>query len=148
MIKRYGTSSMPCDSGIYVLYSEYERVVAECADWKRRWQDAVDHASEAITERNHWQANHDHQVARARFLIERGDIPVERVRAYEEMEALREDAERYRKLGELVAFGGWFVGTDDEKGPRDRLGPTQQRYLDDKADMDKEMDAARDKEKT
>jgi hypothetical protein len=98
MIKRYGTSSMPCDSGIYVLYSEYERVVAECADWKRRWQDAVDHASEAITERNHWQANHDHQVARARFLIERGDIPVERVRAYEEMEALREDATRYQWL--------------------------------------------------
>lgn len=61
----------------------------------------------------------------------------------EENEALREDAERYRKLAELVAFGEWFVGTDDEKGPRDRMGPTQQRYLDDKADMDREMDAAR-----
>ena len=29
-IKRYGTSSMPCDSGIYVLYSEHEKVVVEC----------------------------------------------------------------------------------------------------------------------
>jgi hypothetical protein len=28
--KRYGTSSMPCDTGIYVLFSEYEKVVAEC----------------------------------------------------------------------------------------------------------------------
>jgi hypothetical protein len=28
--KRYGTSSMECPNGIYVLFSEYERVVAEC----------------------------------------------------------------------------------------------------------------------
>lgn len=27
-VQRYGTSSMPCDSGIYVLHSEYEKVVA------------------------------------------------------------------------------------------------------------------------
>jgi hypothetical protein len=73
---------------ILELVAEVRRLREDAADWKRRWQDAVDHASEAITERNHWQANHDNQVARARFLIERGDIPVERVRAYEEMGAL------------------------------------------------------------
>jgi hypothetical protein len=28
-IKRYGTSSMPCDSGIYVLHSEYEALERE-----------------------------------------------------------------------------------------------------------------------
>lgn len=27
--KRYGTSSMECPNGIFVLFSEYERVVAE-----------------------------------------------------------------------------------------------------------------------
>lgn len=27
-IKRYGTSSMECPNGIFVLFSEYERVVA------------------------------------------------------------------------------------------------------------------------
>jgi hypothetical protein len=29
-IKRYGTSSAECPNGIYVLFSEYEKVVAEC----------------------------------------------------------------------------------------------------------------------
>lgn len=29
-IKRYGTSSMECENGIYVLHAEYEKVVAEC----------------------------------------------------------------------------------------------------------------------
>lgn len=40
-------------------------------------------------ERDHWKANHAHQVSAARFLIERGDIPLERVRAYEGMQDLR-----------------------------------------------------------
>lgn len=54
-------------------------------------------------ERDHWKANHDFQVARARLLIERTDLPLERVRAYEELAALRErmagmekDAARWR----------------------------------------------------
>jgi hypothetical protein len=29
-IKRYGTSSMECENGIYVLHTEYEKVLAEC----------------------------------------------------------------------------------------------------------------------
>lgn len=59
-----------------------------------------------------------------------------------EIKRLREDANRYGKLAELVEFGEWFVGTDDTDGPRDRHGALQNRYLDDKADMDREMDAA------
>ncbi|MDP2255451.1 MAG: hypothetical protein Q8K05_05225, partial [Polaromonas sp.] len=39
-------------------------------------------------ERDHWRANHDAQVRRARLLIERQDIPVERVKAYEQVTAL------------------------------------------------------------
>ena len=30
MVKRYGTSSMECPNGIYVLHAEYEKVLAEC----------------------------------------------------------------------------------------------------------------------
>jgi hypothetical protein len=30
MVKRYGTSSMECENGIYVLHAEYEKVLAEC----------------------------------------------------------------------------------------------------------------------
>lgn len=29
MVKRYGTSSMPCDSGIYVLHKDYEALERE-----------------------------------------------------------------------------------------------------------------------
>jgi hypothetical protein len=30
--QRYGASAMPCDSGIFVMHSEYEKVVAECEE--------------------------------------------------------------------------------------------------------------------
>ncbi|WP_053074595.1 hypothetical protein [Chromobacterium sp. LK1] len=49
-------------------------------------------------ERDHWKANHDNQVQRARILIERGDMPLERVKAYERYTALERDATRYRAL--------------------------------------------------
>jgi hypothetical protein len=55
-----------------------------------------------IAEVRHWKANHENQVARARFLVERGDIPLERVRAYEEMAELR--AQVKRLLSELNDF--------------------------------------------
>jgi hypothetical protein len=120
--QRYGASAAPREDGIFCLYAEYEKVVAECqrlraecADWKRRWQDAVDHASEAITERNHWQANHDNQVARARFLIERGDIPIERVRAYGLMGALLQLEEAILHDREM------FADTSDEFNPTGTL---------------------------
>lgn len=34
-------------------------------------------------ERDHWKANHANQVARSRVLVERTDMPLERVKAYE-----------------------------------------------------------------
>ena len=44
------------------------------------------HKSELIEdllrERDHWKANHDNQVQRARILLERPDMPLERVKAY------------------------------------------------------------------
>jgi hypothetical protein len=61
-------------------------------DVRREW---VGKCIEAIRERDHWKSNHDSQVSRARLLIERGDIPIERVRAYEEMGALRTNAQRF-----------------------------------------------------
>lgn len=38
----------------------------------------------AKSEALHWQNNHKCEVARARFLKERTDVPLERIRAYEE----------------------------------------------------------------
>ncbi len=42
-------------------------------------------------ERDHWKANHDNQVERARILIERPDLPVERVEAYKQWTMLKQD---------------------------------------------------------
>jgi hypothetical protein len=59
----------------------------------------------------HWKANHDNQVKRARILMDRPDLPLERVRAYELAVALmKEVAELKHKLSELGTerdpFGG------------------------------------------
>lgn len=39
-------------------------------------------------ETSHWKANHDNQVAKARVLMERCDLPIERIQAYKRMEQL------------------------------------------------------------
>lgn len=59
-------------------------------------------------DRDHWRSNHDNQVSRARFLIERGDIPVERVRAYSLMGALLDLDEAVRDHRAM------YEGTSDE----------------------------------
>jgi hypothetical protein len=81
-------------------------------DVRREWMHkAIDIAKE----RDHWKANHNAQVLRARFLIERGDIPPERVRAFEEMAILRELEEAIRHDREI------FAGTSDETNPMGQL---------------------------
>ena len=40
---------------------------------------------------NHWKANHDNQVAKARLLMDRPDLPVERTQAYKAFEAMQAD---------------------------------------------------------
>ncbi|SAL01544.1 hypothetical protein AWB80_08149 [Caballeronia pedi] len=62
---------------------ERNRSRLECA---REWMQKC---NEVATERDHWKANHDQRVSAARFLIERGDIPAERVSMYHELLALR-----------------------------------------------------------
>jgi hypothetical protein len=58
-VQRFGTSSAPCPNGVYVRHSDYAALEAECADWKRRWQEAVNHASAITIERNNVQAGND-----------------------------------------------------------------------------------------
>lgn len=45
----------------------------------------------ALAERDHWKANHDAQVERARVLVERTDMPLERVQAYKLLVAANAD---------------------------------------------------------
>lgn len=47
-------------------------------------------------ERNHWKANHDAQVQRARVLIDRPDIPLERVKAYEQIGVLTSERDEWK----------------------------------------------------
>lgn len=56
----------------------------------------------------HWKANHDNQVAKARVLIERTDMPLERVAAY-------------KQIGELQA---------EKQELWDRLQDTSTQYVD------------------
>jgi hypothetical protein len=150
--QRYGTSAAPRDDGIFCLYAEYEKVLAECerlretikrqANAARMGMDAakaggaimLELATQARAEsspevlaseramnatlteeverltvdRDHWKANHENQVSRARFLIERGDIPIERVRAYQTFGALLALEEAVR------AHRAMYEGTSDE----------------------------------
>jgi len=57
-------------------------------------------------ERDHWKANHDAQVSRARLLIERPDMPLERVSAYLELAALRE------RIAGMEKDAGWISVKD------------------------------------
>ena len=60
------------------------------------WLRAQDqHASAAliellVKERDHWKANHAEAIKRQKILLDRPDLPIERVRAYEEMVRLQE----------------------------------------------------------
>lgn len=51
---------------------------------------------------DHWKANHKNMVNRARFLHERTDIPVERIKAWEEMGKLQSEVERLRQAINFV----------------------------------------------
>lgn len=55
-----------------------------------------------VKERDHWKANHDAQVERARVLHERTDLPLERVRAYEYVCGLAEENAQLRDSNEAL----------------------------------------------
>jgi hypothetical protein len=112
---------------------------------------------------DHWQSNHDNQVSRARFLIERGDIPVERVRAYEEVEQLRErvkDAEgdavrlhadkmelmmkyKFSGMEEDAGRYRWFCGWFARGGARSEIDPHGHMRFTTREIINENIDAAR-----
>ena len=75
-----------------------DEVAAIVEDMKPSVQDMAAHIRElqaeveaAKAEASHWKANHDNQVRRARVLMERTDMPLERVRAYRQIGDLQND---------------------------------------------------------
>lgn len=56
---------------------------------------------------------------------------------YAEIDSLKKDADRYRRLAILVEAGDWSVG---QHIVIDKYGMTHDIYMDDKSDMDKTLD--------
>jgi hypothetical protein len=89
----------------------------------------------------HWKANHDNMVSRSRVLMDRTDLPLDRVRAFEQIgklqaenERLLKDAQRYRWLRsrdlDTISIGGVFAGI------------TPDNVVVNGDDLDKHIDAA------
>ena len=70
-----------------------EKFLAFCAD-----------VHKLVAERDHWKANHDAQVERSRVLLERTDMPLERVQAHRQIGALQRLVSVQKML--LEAFAG------------------------------------------
>jgi hypothetical protein len=75
-------------------------------------------------ERDHWKANHDNQVERARVLTERTDMPLERVRAYRQIGDLQRLVDVQKML--LGAFDGTLTRPEGVDPFKDDAGETPQ----------------------
>lgn len=53
-------------------------------------------------ERDHWKANHANMVKRSRVLIERTDMPLERVKAFEQIGELQQALQREERLAPVM----------------------------------------------
>ena len=71
-------------------WRKHEELQQRDLDAAKSQVDALCGANEKLkAEVNHWKANHDNQVAKARLLMDRPDLPVERVDAYKLVESLQ-----------------------------------------------------------
>lgn len=80
----------------------------------------TDRIAELERERDHWKANHDQQVERARVLMERTDMPVERTRAYQHMRTLQRLVDVQKML--LEAFTGQLERPEGKDPFNDETG--------------------------
>ncbi|MEN7429207.1 hypothetical protein VA599_00530 [Chromobacterium sp. TRC.1.1.SA] len=115
---------------LHIAGDEYQRMAARITELER--------------ERDHWKANHDNQVQRARILVERPDMPLERVRAFERYAELERDAARYRWLTQDAHIGECFTdrGVVLEICGTDREIPVLHERATDRDEVDAAIDAA------
>lgn len=109
------------------LYFRDNHLDGELSPYQSRMATLIDELErrlESVTaERDHWKANHDNRVEAARFLVEREDIPAERVTAYQNYLALRAErdalAAKIEKLERQEPVAFWWIGPDgkDNGGP-------------------------------
>lgn len=80
---------------------EAERIALDMVDLQGQLHNR------AVSERDHWKANHDAQVSRARVLIERVDMPLERVSAYRMIGELQAELTASREREQTAYMRGW-----------------------------------------
>lgn len=82
------------------------------AYWWECWQAALAAAPTPPTqpeidvlkaEVKHWKANHENMVNRSRVLIDRPDLPLERVQAFRQIERIKAENERLKVLHDSLA---------------------------------------------
>lgn len=92
------------------LRQEVERLKSSLTEWRsvfghlgtadecgNEWNALISERDVLRRERDHWKANHDNRVAAAKVLLDRPDIPFERVHAYRAYVALQEQVDALRK---------------------------------------------------
>lgn len=84
-----GTSNEKEEKLWLVCQDRFWQVYAVCCDITGPYKATQEEAIEAWNKRPpsagelHWKANHDSVVAKSRVIIDRKDIPLERVKAYQ-----------------------------------------------------------------
>jgi hypothetical protein len=83
-----------------VVYSGPNHRQIACDGWDAR-QPEIDALKAEV---KHWKANHENMVNRSRVLIDRPDLPLERVQAFRQIERLQAEVAQLKAEGEPVAI--------------------------------------------
>lgn len=84
-------------------------------------QEAIADLRAMTADRDHWKANHDAQVQRARVLIDREDLPLERVQAYEQIGILTAERDKLASDLELARMVPYVAAMSAIAKERDAL---------------------------
>lgn len=122
MVRKTGSNQSVLDRLVQEIHSLREQVSElEASPLSEEALDILRSKNKQLeAERDHWKANHDNRVEAARLLIERTDMPLERVKAYKrymelaaQNEALREALEEVKSLiGETAGVYGLHLNGD------------------------------------
>ncbi len=82
--------------------------------FEKGWEAAIESMQAEV---DHWKANHDNQVAKAALLMQRHDLPVDRIPAYKELERLQKIVESMKVDAEPIGYvRAAFLGMLKERG--------------------------------
>ena len=106
---------------IEALTTENARLLAANCYSLNVEQEAIADLRAMTADRDHWKANHDAQVQRARVLIDREDLPLERVQAYEQIGILTAERDKLASDLELARMVPYVAAMSAIAKERDAL---------------------------